>query len=231
MRDIRLDRAWLLDRIVPPHDQVRAELTARGFKFRDVLKGNALRLVLECGARLLATTPSLETAVERSVSEIVLLDAQPSYDVSHSEPRWPETIFVSVPNDERQVSALRAIENIIHEAMHLQLTALEHLTPLIADKTSRMSSPWREEPRHLRGVFHGAYVFKCISTFFDGSKLSEHLDNRGAEYVARRRQEIAKELQQIQFERLAAGSTVEGRNLLNALLLSDTRAARPAALR
>jgi HEXXH motif-containing protein len=170
-----LDDGWLFDRLFPPKNQVRAELTARGFKFRDTPNGEALRSVLQSGARLLATTPSLELAVERSVAEIVLLDAQPDHDISHSEPRWPETIFVSMPTDGRQVSALRAPENIVHEAMHLRLTALEHFTPLIADETSRMPSPWREEPRHLQGVLHGAYVFECIGTFFGGTKLSGHL--------------------------------------------------------
>src|SRR5712671_782963 len=204
---IALDDTWLFDRLISPKNQVRVELRGRGFNFRDEQKGDAIRSVLESSARLLATTPSLEAAVERSVLEIVLLDAQSGYDVSHSEPRWPETIFVSMPTDGGQVGALRTLENIVHEAMHLRLTTLEHLTPRIAVENSRMASPWRKEPRHLQGVLHGVYVFQCISTFFGGSKLSEHLDNCGAEYVAKRRREIAKELHQVDFQRLAAGLT------------------------
>jgi hypothetical protein len=38
------------------------------------------------GLHLLATTPSLEVAIEQSVLEIVLLDAQLDYYVNHSDP-------------------------------------------------------------------------------------------------------------------------------------------------
>ena len=116
---------------------------------------------------------------------------------------------------------MRTLENIVHETMHLQLTKLEELTPLISDDVSQMSSPWRKEPRHLQGVLHGAYVFNCINKFFGQVPLGRCLDKSGAEYVARRRREIAVEFQQIDYKWLAAGLTPRGLTFLNTLLSDD----------
>ena len=197
--------------------EVRAELTSRGFVFRDTPQRGVLREVLNEGARLLAKVPSLETAVEAALGEVVLLRARPAFDISHSEPRWPETIFVSVPGMPGSVSALRAVENVIHEAMHLQLTIMERADLLVADETTQMVSPWRQEPRQIQGVLHGVYVFRCIAEFFATPTLVRGIDAAGARHVARRRDEIANELSQVDFDRLAVGLTPRGRAFMNAL--------------
>ncbi len=213
------DEGWLFDRLRQPEDAIRAELISRGFTFGAHVDG--LRPMLESSARLLATTASLETAVDHAVQEIVRLQAPRGYDISHSEPRWPETIFISAPTGEGQVSALRTLENIVHEAMHLQLTKLEGLMPLISDEVIQMPSPWRRRPRHLRGVLHGAYIFNCISSFFGQATLGKCLNKSGAKYVARRQREIAVEIQQIDFKRLAAGLTPQGFAFLDTLIPDD----------
>lgn len=209
------DADWLFARVRHPVDDVRAELISRGFVFRDTPQRGILREVLNGGAALLARAPSLEVAVERTVDEVILLRALPAFDISHSEPRWPKTIFISVPGRPGMVSALRAIENVIHEAMHLQLTTMERADPLVADEAAQMVSPWREQPRHLQGVLHGVYVFRCIAAFFALPVLARGIDEDGARYVARRRDEIANELSQIDFDRLVAGLTPRGRLLVN----------------
>jgi HEXXH motif-containing protein len=122
-----------------------------------------------------------------------------------------------VPSGLHQVSAIRAAENIVHEAMHLQLTTLEDILPLVADKRARMTSPWREEPRPLLGVLHGAYVFCCIDAFFGMPDFRRLLGNEGTDFVDRRRAQIAGELSQIEFDRLAQGLTSSGRLLLASL--------------
>jgi HEXXH motif-containing protein len=159
----------------------------------------------------------LETAVEAAVGELVLLRARAAFDISHSEPRWPRAIFISVPGRPGPVSALRAVENVIHEAMHLHLTTIERADSLIADETMQMASPWRQEPRHLQGVLHGFYVFRCIAAFFATPTLNSKLDAEGARHVARRRGEIASELSRLDFDRLAVGLTPRGRAFLAAL--------------
>jgi HEXXH motif-containing protein len=211
----RLHRDWLFDRVGRPADGVAEELTSRGFHFASHLDDFAP--TLKSAAQLLAPAPSLERAVAGVVREIILLDAPAGYDISHSEPRWPETIFVSASLERRQVAGLRALENIVHEAMHLQLTMLEQTAPLVADETTLMASPWRAEPRHLQGVLHGAYVFRCISTFFGLRPLRDRLDEEGADYVVKRTQEIAEELNAVDFDQLTRGLTLEGRAVAEAL--------------
>lgn len=205
---------WLFNRVRPPSADVRRELAARGFVFRDHPRRGFLLKVLRDAADLLSIPPRLEPSVRAAVDEIVLLKARPRFDISHSEPRWPQTVFVSVPSRADQVSALRAAENVVHEAMHLQLTLMENATPLVDNEQSKMTSPWRDEPRHLRGVLHGFYVFTCIAAFFDDLRTSGVLTAQGAGHVDRRQTQIAEELSQVNREQLASGLTAGGRSFL-----------------
>lgn len=209
---------WLFERVCAPSPDVRAELADRGFVFRDKPQRRLLRAVLHDAGDLLAITPRLKIAVESAVGEIVLLRAPPAFDISHSEPRWPDTIFISVPGRANQVSALRAAENIVHEAMHLQLTILEQADPLIADGIAKMASPWRKEPRQLQGVMHGFYVFHCISAFFSALSLNGFLNAEGIEHVRKRCAQIAEELSRLDYDRLAQGMTPKGRAFLAAFM-------------
>jgi len=208
----------LFERVCAPHHDVRIELAARGFAFRDKPQRRVLREILHESTGLLAVTPRLNNAVRAAVAEIVLLSAPPAYDISHSEPRWPHTIFISVPTRPSEVSALRATENIIHEAMHLQLTMLEHAAPLIVDRTATMASPWRKEPRQFQGVMHGFYVFRCIAAFFSALAVSGHLNTEGIDHVRKRREQITEELSRLDYDRLAKGMTPVGRDFLAALI-------------
>lgn len=209
---------WLFERVCAPHHDVRIELAARGFVFRDKPQRRVLREILHDSAGLLAVTPRLDNAVRAAVAEIVLLSALPAYDISHSEPRWPHTIFISVPGRLGQVGVLRAVENIVHEAMHLQLTILEQADPLIADCVTKMASPWRKEPRHFKGVLHGFYVFRCIAAFFSALAVSGHLNTEGIDHVRKRREQITEELSRLDYDRLAKGMTPVGREFLAALV-------------
>lgn len=208
---------WLIDRVCAPRLEVRAELTKRAFIFRDKPHRTVLRDILGDASRLLAHVPSLEKAVQAAVAEVVLLKAQPAFDISHSEPRWPQTIFISTPYRRGEVSALRAVENVVHEAMHLQLTILEQSRPLVADRSDQIASPWREEIRSLQGVLHGLYVFRCISAFFANLDSLDVLGTEGFGYVTGRRGQIAQEISRLDFDRLAGGMTTEGLSLLIAL--------------
>jgi len=212
-----LDVDWIFARIRTPLPEVRAELTSRGFFFRDSPKKGILRKVLSDGALLLRMAPGLEAAVNEAVDEIVLLRARPAFDISHSEPRWPHTIFVSAPSKSGSVSALRAIESIIHEAMHLQLTCFEIINPLVSDEDSKMESPWREEPRHLRGVLHGVYVFRCVGAFFARPDLLNRTDAIGASHIRQRCEEMDNELSRVDLDRLALGLSLLGREFLRSL--------------
>jgi len=93
-------------------------------------------------------------------------------DVSYSHPDIPYTIFISVCEDDSPISNLRVAESIIHEAMHLKLTLLEKVTPLVRpDSTELFYSPWRDEMRPIQGVLHGLFVFRAIRDFYQDAAL------------------------------------------------------------
>jgi HEXXH motif-containing protein len=170
---------------------------------------------------LLHEITSLETAVLGCVSRIVPLLAKPDYDISHSEPRWDALVFVTIPEGEDHRVALRSLENIIHEAMHIQLTRLERRLPLIADETATMRSPWRDEPRHFRGILHGVYVFACIRKSLDHLAGHTALDESGRRYISSRVAQIGDEVSSIDLRRLSAGMTPEGRRFIERLLVMN----------
>ncbi len=72
-----------------------------------------------------------------------LLSECEDFDVSFSDPCIPFDVFTNVPKYEEKYAAERFVEGIIHETLHLQLTAMEHLLPLFHDKllTDNVFSP------------------------------------------------------------------------------------------
>ncbi|MFK0690925.1 aKG-HExxH-type peptide beta-hydroxylase [Mesorhizobium sp. IMUNJ 23033] len=114
------------------------------------------------------------------------------YDVSHSDPEVPFSIFVSLPTSENN-AGLRLAESVLHEAMHLQLTLIEHAVPLIQDAEAKGFSPWQQKYRPVRGLMHGLYVFRVIDEWLSAVAGSERDFGQGR-YVAKRRSEIAEEI-------------------------------------
>jgi HEXXH motif-containing protein len=91
-----------------------------------------------------------------------VLAAEPGYDVSHSTPELPLSIFFSMPGTEERHAELRLVESIIHEAMHLQLTFIESSVPLVKPTGATAFSPWKQSERPVQGLLHGLYVFAVI---------------------------------------------------------------------
>ena len=89
-------------------------------------------------------------------------------DVSFSDPELPFSIFVSCPPMGVQDRTERLAENIIHEALHLQLSLFERAKPLVLDNTDEtlVYSPWKGEARNLQGIIHGIYVFGNLREFW-----------------------------------------------------------------
>ncbi len=89
-------------------------------------------------------------------------------DVSYSDPSLPFSVFVSCPpaTDRNQVE--RLAENIVHEALHLQLTLVEKVEPLVVDAPGQapVFSPWKNECRDVRGLIHAVYVFGNLRCFW-----------------------------------------------------------------
>jgi HEXXH motif-containing protein len=103
---------------------------------------------------LTATLAPLARAIHR-------LEAPPDFDVSHSEPALPYSIFVSIPPTSA-TSAARLAESILHEAMHLQLSLIEAEEPLVSAPEQAGWSPWQTVERPVQGLLHGLYVSAVI---------------------------------------------------------------------
>jgi HEXXH motif-containing protein len=197
---------------------VARELEGRGFHFLSNEEQERRKPTLASAADLIDAVPTLTHAVREHVRGISLLRAEAAYDISHSEPRWPDWIFVSVPSAPGDRAALRVAENVVHEAMHLQLTRVETLQSLVEDKARLLNSPWKQEPRDLQGNLHGLYVFVCIYRFLQRLKDLDILSSEGVEYVDRRKMQIGEELATVELTQLRAGLTQQGRAFLLALV-------------
>jgi HEXXH motif-containing protein len=140
---------------------------------------------------VLKSTPTLLATVAALVRSVHVLDpGDDDYDVSFSEPHIPFSIFVSVPQVSSMVSALRVAEAIVHEAMHLQLTLIEQVVPLVRTTSRQHYSPWRGEFRNARGVLHALYVFCVIDLLFCALQALPLRDSNVVDYIKRRRSEI-----------------------------------------
>lgn len=208
-----LQADWLWPRVVAPPPAIADHVQGGGLRIAHI--DHADSGLFAKAAEAIAWIPSLAAIVAARVAVVHLLRADPGYDVSHSEPRWRDRIFVSVPDRHDEVGALRLAEGVVHEALHLHLTELEAISPLVRDLTGTLASPWRPEPRSYVGVLHGAFVFVGLKAYFDivtapsTSRANHHLDKRRAE--------IAKELAEIDLVALETGLTASGAALLSRL--------------
>ena len=98
----------------------------------------------------------------------VLLASGECFDVSYSDPSLPFTIFVSCPPDTEKNRVERLAENVIHEALHLQLSLVERVEPLVVEGAEHepVFSPWREGERTISGLLHAVYVFSNLRYFW-----------------------------------------------------------------
>lgn len=116
---------------------------------------------------ILRQVPSLNDSVFNLVRVLHLIksDEAGEYDKSFSEPHLPFSIFVSVPPKRVFADFLRVAEAIVHEAMHLQLTLIESVVPIIINDNEKFYSPWKDEFRSVGGVLHALYVFRVVDCF------------------------------------------------------------------
>ena len=115
-----------------------------------------------------AVEPILGTVSGLCRSLHVLAAGGSGYDNSYSDPRLPFSIFVSCPMSKEANGAERLAENIVHEALHLQLSLIEIVEPLIdkSQEGENIFSPWKDERRPVHGVLHGLYVFGNLRYFW-----------------------------------------------------------------
>ena len=147
---------------------------------------------------VLAQIPTLRaTVVTLARTCHVLKPDNDAYDVSHSDPLVPFSAFVSVPQSRGQTDALRVAESLVHEAMHLQLTLIERLLPLVEESDQTYFSPWKGTQRSPRGVLHALYVFRAIDSFFGRLLALPGWPVVCVGHMRRRRCEIARQISEV----------------------------------
>lgn len=163
--------------------------------------------IVRSAAALLMDVPDLAESAGSVVRVLHILRAEAGYDVSHSEPTIPFSVFVSVPAPEEKDRVVRLAESIVHEAMHLQLTLVENVLPLV-ETDGEGFSPWQGRNRPVRGLLHGLYVFSVIIRFMDFVAASRPDLRRKA---CQRRAEIEEEVASL--ENFSRHLTAHGRAL------------------
>lgn len=100
----------------------------------------------------------------------VLVASGRDFDVSYSDPTLPLSVFVSCPLPAERNRVERLAENIVHESLHLQLSLVERVQPLVIDDPDEkpVFSPWKDEWRSVRGLVHAVYVFGNLRSFWKG---------------------------------------------------------------
>ncbi len=181
--------------------------------------------VLDCLAdaiEILNRVPTLAATVSMLAKSLhVIKPKDNNHDVSFSEPHIPFSVFVSVPFKRRQNDALRVAEGILHEAMHLQLTFVEQIIPLVKHGGETYYSPWRGECRTAQGVLHALYVFQVIDQFLEHLISTSSFD-KCTNYMHNRRKQISEQIAQVYSFQHCPDLTLEGQALVRRLVLSNS---------
>ena len=176
---------------------------------------------LQEAVNLLRYEPTLQTTIAALVRVSHVLKADDDYDVSHSDPQVPFSIFISVPRRRRPNDALRVIESIVHEAMHVQLTLIERELPLVDMSDSTQFSPWKDTYRPPRGMLHALYVFRVIGRFFERLQTLSVLSVTEESYINNRREEISRQIGEIRTFKECPALTSWGRYVVQGLMTPE----------
>ena len=186
------------------------------FLDRNSIKG-AVHQQLEDALSLLNLVPTIWTTVCTLVRSLHVIDpGGDENDVSFSDPLLPFSIFVSVPSALSEVAVLRIAESILHESMHLQLTLVERITPLVEPQGMKYYSPWRDETRDSEGILQALYAFGVIRSFFAAAPA--WCSPEANDHVASRREQIGFQMRQAQSFKNCDELTADGLALVARLL-------------
>lgn len=189
------------------------------FYTSDDITNTAILNCLHDAINILAHVPTLQKTVATLVRACHLLKPQDQdYDVSHSDPQVPFSIFVSIPQTRGTDEALRVVESIVHEAMHLQLTLIERVVPLVHPCDRTYFSPWKGAYRSAQGVLHALYVFRVIDRFLERLLALPAWPVDSVDYMRHRRCAIAQQAREIQTFKDCPSLTVLGTHFVRRLI-------------
>jgi HEXXH motif-containing protein len=203
--------------------EVAGDFERLGLRFADAATTDSLAVIETLEAAVghyIIHMPGLAASVA-SLSLVlhVLVSEHDDYDTSHSDPTLPFSVFVSVPTSRRADGPLRVVESIVHETMHLQLSLLERIVPLINPTvpSSQSYSPWRGTYRDAGGILHALYVFRVIDQFW-GRVVSNERDAVTVQFANSRRAQIEREIREVADFQHCSSLTRAGSVLVGQLL-------------
>ena len=180
--------------------------------------------VLSSALDLVRNVPALLGTVAGLCRSLhVLIATGIDFDSSYSDPSLPFSIFVSCPPPTAINRVERLAENIVHEALHLQLSLVEAAEPLVLknqDDTS-LFSPWKNERRTAHGILHGVYVFGNLRYFWN--RVAGSTPQYSA-FAERRIEEIDRDLATVAQFPTNSALTAMGQQLAKSLLHSRPEA-------
>ena len=149
----------------------------------------------------------------------VLVASGNDFDTSYSDPSLPLSVFVSCPLPAERNRVERLAENIVHEALHLQLSLVERDQPLLTNGPDEepVYSPWKDEWRTVRGLMHAVYVFGNLRSFWKGA-ASKRLES--SSFAQARIQTIDAEMADAAHLASNKSLTAAGRRLATSFLSS-----------
>ena len=191
-----------------------------GLEFASVAEMNEAQFLqlLERSLDLIRTVPPLHGTVAGLCRSLHLLVASGrDVDVSYSDPGLPFSVFVSCPPSTERNRVERLAENIMHEALHLQLTLVETVETLVTRRTGEISvfSPWKHERRTVRGLVHAVYVFGNLRYFWQqvAAESPSYLS-----FAQARIETIRREMEAAMHLLASPGLTTMGRRLASSFL-------------
>ncbi|HEY7496078.1 MAG TPA: HEXXH motif-containing putative peptide modification protein [Nitrososphaera sp.] len=168
---------------------------------------------------ILSCIPTLHHTIATLVRVCHLLKPEADeYDVSYSDPQVPFSIFVSVPQRRMANDTLRVAESIVHEAMHLQLTLIEQVIPLVLPSDESYFSPWKGVYRSPQGVLHALYVFRVIDQCLERLLSLSCWSLSNTDYMHSRRREIAPQVHEIDMFKDSSALTTLGARFVQRLM-------------
>lgn len=206
-------------RIIQPSMALSYFYEEHGLEVLQINNPRQIGLKISKSLAMLGMVSPIKDFVQCIIKSVQIIKANdPETDVSYSHPEIPFSIFFSICEEVSEISDLRTAESILHESMHLLLTLIEKEVPLVnSSSTEVYYSPWREEERPVRGVLHGAFVFKAISDFYLLLELKIN-DKNTRDYLLKRQRQISNELCSIKNFYKSRGLTEKGKQLAAKLL-------------
>jgi uncharacterized protein len=133
--------------------------------------------VVEKGTRLIQQAlkiidefnPALLDEIKKISPVILFIQdpmAHPEKFVSFSDNVVPGALYVCIRHSLGFADPYDLADSIIHEHRHQKLYLLENFQKVIVSDVPYVSSPWREEPRPVSGLFHAVFVFYELQKFW-----------------------------------------------------------------